>query len=161
MACLSLCVPCTLRNVDTQLLHPVMTNAAENLDMLFRKARLSQESAGEIVGVSGAQISKLLRPAQTGQVWSLRQLATLAECFGVTPQDLMGPGSDLLKRLPPPKEWKLPNLDGEQGPLIAEDPIDAPPEQRGPDGDQLPIPAADGCTTVPECEEDTRNLIAA
>lgn len=105
-----------LRTVSTQALHPVMTDVSENLDMLFRKARLSQEQAGALVGVRGAQISKLLRPEQTGQVWSLKQLAIFADCFGVTPQDLMGSGSDLLKRLPPPEMWKLPRMDSNHQP---------------------------------------------
>jgi transcriptional regulator with XRE-family HTH domain len=114
--CKNLCIGCKLLHVSTQLLHPVMTNAAENLDMLFRKARLSQEQVGMILGISGAQVSKLLRPERTGQVWSLKQLALLAGCFGVDVVDLLGSGSDLLARVPPVSQWKLPRPDSDWEP---------------------------------------------
>jgi transcriptional regulator with XRE-family HTH domain len=116
MTCQTVCMARKIRSVSTELLHPVMMNAAENLDMLFTRARLSQRQVGKILGIGDGQVSRLLRPKETGQVWSLRQLAILAECFGVSLVALLGPPGELFDQLPPPSEWALPRVDSNHQP---------------------------------------------
>lgn len=112
--------------MTTEILHPVTTNAASNLKTLFAHAGITQAQVGDWLGVSDGQVSRLLRPAKTGQTWTLQQLGTIADAFGVTVALLLGTAGELFAALPPRSEWKLPdeiaqNLKSlrEHGPLPA------------------------------------------
>lgn len=99
MSCKIFCLVCRLLAVSTQTLHPVTVRAAANVKLLLDKYDISQARAGEVADVSGPQMSKLLRPAETDQIFSLPQLGRLADYFGVPVELLFGPDYELLRFL--------------------------------------------------------------
>lgn len=94
--------------MSTEILHPVTTNAADNLKVLFAHAGVTQIQVGAWLGISDAQVSRLLRPEKTRQYWTLPQLGRIADYFGIPPAALLGSTKEMFERLPPREHWRLP-----------------------------------------------------